>query len=161
MDRASHAQSTAHRLRCLRVSCSAVELRAQGANCTGRLRRRPIWRREQYRGACYGNEMRNGRGYVSVVHCPLHLRLSNRSHPPSGDLGIARDVLSDKLRAAALLERVRSADRAGLGMDPDGTAYLDVADRAETARAAYREQIAKDEVEDAADMWRPVLVGAG
>ena len=47
----------------------------------------------------------------------------------------------------ALLERLRREERAALGVDPDGTAYLDVADRLEQVRAAYAARVAEEERE--------------
>ena len=47
----------------------------------------------------------------------------------------------------ALLERLRREERAAMGVDPDGTAYLDVADRLEQVRAAYAARVAEEERE--------------
>ena len=44
-----------------------------------------------------------------------------------------------------LLERLHREERAAWGVDPDGTAYLDVADRLERVRAAYRARVAEEE----------------
>jgi hypothetical protein len=45
----------------------------------------------------------------------------------------------------ALLERLRREERAAWGVDPDGTAYLDVAERLEEVRAAYIARVAEEE----------------
>lgn len=44
-----------------------------------------------------------------------------------------------------LLERLRREERAAWGVDPDGTAYLDVIDRLELVRAAYMARVAEEE----------------
>jgi hypothetical protein len=47
--------------------------------------------------------------------------------------------------AQALLERLQREERAAWGIDPDGTAYLDVADRLEQVRAAYRARVLEED----------------
>ncbi len=62
--------------------------------------------------------------------------------------------------ALVLLERWIDAERATIGVDPDGTAYLDVADRLEVARAAYRARVV--DIERDAGIEAPrMLVGTG
>jgi len=53
--------------------------------------------------------------------------------------------LTNATGAQALLERLRREERASWGVDPDGTAYLDVADRMEQLRAAYSARLAEEE----------------
>jgi hypothetical protein len=55
--------------------------------------------------------------------------------------------LTDGEGSQALLEQLRSAERAANGMDPDGTAYFDVAERIESVRQAYRARLAEEEGE--------------
>jgi hypothetical protein len=45
----------------------------------------------------------------------------------------------------ALIDRLHHAERAARGLDPDGTAYLDLADRLEQVRAAYRARLLEEE----------------
>ena len=54
-------------------------------------------------------------------------------------------ALSEDLVMQAL-ERLQRAERASVGVDPDGIAYLDVADRIELLRAAYRARVEEDTV---------------
>jgi hypothetical protein len=51
--------------------------------------------------------------------------------------------LSEHEATHALLERLRHAERASWGVDPDSMSYLDAADRIDRARAAYRAQLAE------------------
>jgi hypothetical protein len=44
----------------------------------------------------------------------------------------------------ALLEQLRIEEHAALGVDPDGTTYLDATDRIERIRAAYQARLAEE-----------------
>jgi len=62
--------------------------------------------------------------------------------------------------SAALLERLRREERATWGVDPDGTAYIDAAERIERVRAMYRARVAEEEREEtAADERRSLVTG--
>ncbi len=52
----------------------------------------------------------------------------------------------ERARSATLLEQLRREERATLGVDPDGTAYLDLSERIEIVRAAYMKQLAEEEL---------------
>jgi hypothetical protein len=52
--------------------------------------------------------------------------------------------LTQREGSQLLLERLRREERAAWGVDPDGTAYLDVAERIEMVRAAYRARLARE-----------------
>ena len=59
------------------------------------------------------------------------------------------------------LERLQRAERASVGVDPDGTAYLDVTDRIEILRAAYRARVEEESAMSPAEERRmDVLVTA-
>jgi hypothetical protein len=64
----------------------------------------------------------------------------------------------DNARTRALLEQWKREEHASMGVDPDGIAYLDAADRIEVAREAYRAALA--DASDPAERRRYSVPGA-
>lgn len=68
--------------------------------------------------------------------------------------------MRDEDGSRGLFERLVRAERASVGIDPDGTAYLDAADRIEIARAAYRQRVEIEERQEAGEPAEEGRAGA-
>ncbi len=117
--------------------------------------------------SCYARATLAGVADVSGERSARDLRITG-DRPEMGRHGEATPSVREEQRltkvegSAALLERLRREERATWGVDPDGTAYIDAAERIERVRAMYRARVAEEEHEKAsAEERRTIVIGVG